>query len=140
MSCQIKRTENENLYTFIILANDANFICEIANLDKFNAISIYFQLAIHGAYSCIFHSRIFHRCDLFLHFPLLYFPPLPLHYARAAFSTSVFSVAPLLNALTLLSQLTVVSCNSKHVYLFLHAKKWLIMYCWMYTNCTHGHV
>jgi len=61
MSCQIKRTENENLYTFIILANDANFICEIANLDKFNAISIDFQAS--------------YPWGLLLHFPPLQSAP-----------------------------------------------------------------
>ena len=29
-----------------------------------------------ASYSCFFHSGIFHRCCLLLHFPLLRFPPL----------------------------------------------------------------
>ena len=62
-----------------------------------------FRLAIHGAYSYIFHP-----CSLLPYFPLLHFPPLqsapafstpafstPCNYTRAAFSTAVFSVAPI---------------------------------------------
>jgi len=95
MSCQIKRTENENFYTFIILANDANFICEIANLDKFNAISIDFQAS--------------YPWGLLLHFPLLHFTPLQSCPCRIFHSR--ISVAPLNNIVTLKSGLEVTQSH-----------------------------
>jgi len=47
----------------------------------------------------VFHtiySGIFHPCYLLLHFPLLHFSPLlsTCNFARIAFSTPAFSVAP----------------------------------------------
>ena len=80
MSCQIKRTENENFYTFIILANDANFICEIANLDKFNAISIDFQAS--------------YPWGLLLHFPPLQSAPAFSTLAFSSFSTPAIMPVP----------------------------------------------